>query len=194
MLSKFVLEPQGHIRKPFKRLQAVDPLAPITPVPLKTKVQRQQRGNPKTPVPMNKFTTRQIQGSQNQTAARVLFTPRANQQHPRTGHIPASQPPPSPTPLRAHQPLPTSSPDSSSSHSEAEDRLRVRLERLNLQPQSASGSQSPRAGPHSKPTRVPVKPKTRGGAKDVWHFFEKESECHTCILCRCVIYFIFLTL
>lgn len=181
---KFVLEPQTRIRKPSKRLQAVDPLAPITPVPPRAKVQRKV---PETP--MTKFAARRIRGSQNKKAARVLFTPRASQHG--TGPDPANEPPPSPTPLQAHQPQPfsTSSPGSSSSQSGAEDRVRVRLERLNLQPQ-ASGSQSPRAGPHSKPTKAPLKHRPKGGAKDVWQFFKKEAGCNTCILCQCVTDFI----
>jgi len=180
--------PQTRVRKPSKRLQEVDPLAPLTPVPPRAKVQRKVPGKTKTQVPITKFAASQIQSSQNKTAARVLFTPRASQH--RTHPNPADESPPSPTPHRPQQ-FPTSSPDSSASESEAEDTARIRLERLNLQPRAALGSQSPRAGPHSKPT-ASSKYKPKGGAKDVWQFFKKEPGCNICVICQCVTDFIFL--
>jgi len=60
-----------------------------------------------------------------------------------------------------------------------------------LQPRAASGSQSPRAGPHSQPTKA-SKYKPKGGAKDVWQFFKKEPGCNICVICQCVTDFIFL--
>ena len=62
-----------------------------------------------------------------------------------------------------------------------EDEVRAGLEKLNLQPRSSSGSQSPRAGPHSKLAKVQ---RTKGGAKDVWHFYEKTGPERVCILCK----------
>jgi hypothetical protein len=61
--------------------------------------------------------------------------------------------------------------------------VRTGLERLNLQTRSISGSQSPSAGSHSK-QKKPFRP--RGGAKDVWTFFQKALGNQICILCQCV--------
>ena len=125
------------------------------------------------------FASRHIQGSQKRTAATILFTPCVRQHHP--VQVPAHQQPPSPTPQPAKPPLSLSS-SSSPSGSESEDEVRVGLKRLQLKPRS--GSQSPRAGPHSKQHGIASRPK--GGAKDVWTFFEKSSVRHICILCKCV--------
>jgi len=127
------------------------------------------------------FASRQIQGSQKRTAATILFTPRARQHH-HPHQVPAHQQPPSPTPLQSSRPSLSS--NSSPSGSELEDEVRIGLKRLDLK--SRSGSQSPRAGPHSKQPKITSRPK--GGAKDVWTFYEKSSMRHTCILCKYVNY------
>jgi hypothetical protein len=70
--------------------------------------------------------------------------------------------------------------------------VREGLRRLNLEPRSSSGSQSPRAGRHSKQARVSPKAKGTGrGAKDVWTFFEQVANKRNCILCQYVISLIF---
>jgi len=129
------------------------------------------------------FASRQIQGSQKRTAATILFTPRARQHH-HPHQVPAHQQPPSPTPLQSSRPPLSLSSNSSPSGSELEDEVRIGLKRLDLK--SRSGSQSPRAGPHSKQPKITSRPK--GGAKDVWTFYEKSSMRHTCILCKYVNY------
>ena len=65
--------------------------------------------------------------------------------------------------------------------SDVEDEVRVGMERLELQSSSSSGSGLPRAGPHSKQKNTS---RPRGGAKDVWSFFEKGLGRHTCMLCK----------
>ncbi|KAF8812618.1 hypothetical protein BYT27DRAFT_7182580, partial [Phlegmacium glaucopus] len=169
---------ESRIRKPSKRQQGIDPLLPITPARPKAST----RTIP-VPVPPTSFASRQIQVSQNQVAATVLFTPHARQ-HRHTGPVPAYHPPTTPTPLGAPKPVTSLSSNSSPSDSEVEDEVRIGLERLDLKSQSGSqsGSQSPRAGPHSKQRKVTSRP--RGGAKDVWIFFEKSSDRHTCLLCK----------
>jgi len=179
IFPKFIVEPQTRIRKPSKRLLELDPLAPITPARPKAKG-RQKDPAPVTPalLPPTSFASRQIQASQNRLAATVLFTPRrghpGSQQH---------QQPPSPTPYRFQPPLISAPPSLSSDASDLEDEVRAGLQRLDLQPHSSSGSQSPDAGPHSKVKKAASKP--RGGAKDVWEFFKKSetSQRHTCELC-----------
>jgi hypothetical protein len=186
IFPKFIVEPQPRIRKPSKRLLEIDPLATITPARPKAKG-RQKDPAPVTPAPLppTSFASRQIQASQNRLAATVLFTPRRHRGHPGSQQ---DQLPPSPTPYRAYQtPLIPTPSSSSSDTSDLEDEVRNGLQRLDLQPQSSSGSQSPaspRAGPHSKVKKVAPRP--RGGAKDVWVFFEKpeNSHRHTCVLCK----------
>ena len=154
-------------------------MAPLTPAPPKRQPRRQE--NPmKTPVP-TAFVSRQIQGSQNRRAAAVLFTPCTPQtQNPRVRVL--NQP--SPTPQSIYPPIqrqPTVL-SRSSSDSDIEADVREGLIRLNLEPRSSSGSQSPRAGRHSKQARA--LPKAKGGAKDVWTFFEKVDNKCNCILCQ----------
>jgi hypothetical protein len=185
-ILKNSLDLQGRIRKPSKRKEGVDPLLPITPA-----------RPPKTiPVPFApvSFASRRIQGSQNRAAAAVLFTPRANTAKQHHGPVPANQyPPPSPTPQRGQSPLKsvlTLSSDNSPPGSDIEDEVRIALEKLDLHSQSSShsrsGSQSPRAGPHSTQHRAQ---RPKGGANDVWKFFEKSSARTTCVFCKYVHYF-----
>jgi hypothetical protein len=73
--------------------------------------------------------------------------------------------------------------------------VRIELEKLDLRSQSGSqsrsgsssrsGSQSPRAGPHSTQHKAQ---RPKGGASDVWKFFEKSSGRQTCIFCKYVHY------
>jgi hypothetical protein len=175
------LQAGSRIRKPSKRKEGVDPLLPITPAR-----------------PPLTFASRRIQGSQNRAAAAVLFTPRARKQHHGPVPLTANQyPPPSPTPqraLRAQSPF-KSTLASNNSSSDTEEEVRIELEKLDLHSQSGSqsqsgsrsrsGSQSPRAGPHST-QRKAQRPK--GGANDVWKFFEKSSECSTCVFCKYVLF------
>ena len=171
-LIKISLDLQGCIWKPSKRKEGVDPLLPITPA--------------RPPV---SFSSRRIQGSQNQAAAAVLFTPRKQQHH---GPAPNQYPPPSPTP---QQPLTLSSNNSSSG---TEDEVRIELEKLDLHSwtgsQSRSGSRSrscspsPHTRPHSTMTQHKLQ-RPKGGANDVWKFFDKSSERHTCVFCKYVHYF-----
>lgn len=176
------------VRKPSQRQQGIDPLAPLTPAPPKQPYrQRQtQKQVPKTPVPA--FSSYQIQASRNQQAAAVLFTPRTPRT-PRTrnqrGPIPAHQQHPSPTPHHVN-PLvqPTVFPVSGSG-SDVEDEMRAGLERLNLEPLSSSGSSSPRAGRHSRPSKArPIQPKSKAKANDVWTFFEETGNQRKCSLCK----------
>ena len=183
---KVALDLQSRIRKPSKRKEGVDPLLPITPA-------RPPRTIP-VPVAPVSFSSRRIQGSQNRAAATILFTPRshatAKQHH---GPPPANQfPPPSPTPQRAQSPL-KSVLTLSNNSSDTEEEVRKELEKLDLHSQSgsrsrsgSSGSQSPRAGPHSIQHRAQ---RPRGGANDVWKFFEKKSGRAICIFCKYVHYF-----
>jgi hypothetical protein len=170
------------VRKPSKRQQGLNPVVPLTPAPApKTKSHPQiPPKTPTTPLPPapSSFVSHQIHKSQNRfnrTAARVLFTPHAIQHH-------APQTPDSPTPYSSNE-QPVSLSDNPSG-SEVEAEIGTGLKRLNLAPSSSSsGSQSPRAGPHSKARIISSKPK--GGAADVWKFFEKsESNRHICILCK----------
>lgn len=135
------------------------------------------------------FASRQIQGSQNRAAAAFLFSPRTNTA--KRGPVPATHyPPPSPTPLRIQSPLKSvlalqSDNSSLGSDSETEDEVRIGLEKINLRSQSSqSGSEAEsHAEVHSKQHRAP---KPRGGAQDVWKFFEKlsGSERHKCLFCK----------
>lgn len=168
------LQPEGRTRKPSKRKEGIDPLLPITPA--------------RPPV---SFASRRIQGSQNRAAAAVLFTPRKQHHGPVPG--PANQyPPPSPTPQRVQTPMELNFTHtlSSNNSSDTEEEVRIELEKLDLHSQSGSqsrsGSQSPRAGPHST-QRKAQRPK--GGANDVWKFFEKSSARQTCAFCKYVQYF-----
>ena len=173
----------GRVRKPSQRQQGIDPLAPLTPAPPKQhRHQHQvQQQIPKTPVPAT-FAFRQIQASQNKRAAAVLFTPCTPNQR---GQVPARQQHPSPTPYSAHSPVQSNVLPVSGSGSNVEDNVRAGLERLNLQPNSSSGSQSPCAGPHSRQPRArPVQPKTKGKADDVWTFFEETGNKRKCTLCQ----------
>lgn len=181
------LQVQGRIWKPSKRKEGVDPLLPITPAKPAAKT------NP--PPPPGPYASRRIQGSQNRAAAAVLFTPRKQQQGP--VRVPANQyPPPSPTPQRVRSPLKTGfTLSSNSSSSDTEDDVRIELEKLDLQSRSGSRSgsgspsQSPRqphAGPHSTQRKVQ---RPKGGANDVWKFFEKSPGRHTCVFCKYVHYF-----
>lgn len=185
-LPDFSLDLQSRIRKPSKRQQGIDPLLPITPAKVPKAIP--------VPLPAVSFASRQIQGSQNRAAAAVLFTPHAKstaRQH--RGQVTANQyPPASPTPLRTGSPLKSvltvsyGTPPTLAG-SDIEDDMREGLERLDLhsrsRSQSRSGSESPRAGPHSK-HKVVKKP--RSGAKDVWRFFENSSGRQKCLLCKCV--------
>jgi hypothetical protein len=69
--------------------------------------------------------------------------------------------------------------------------LRIELEKLDLCSRSGShsrsGSQSPHAGPHSTQHKAQ---RSKGGANDVWNFFEKSSGRHSCKFCKCVHYFL----
>jgi hypothetical protein len=75
------------------------------------------------------------------------------------------------------------------SESESESDIRTGIKSLNLQPRSRHAS------PHSG---QPIKRRNKGGAKDVWSFFEKEKHKNVCLLCKyvynlyvlCVILFI----
>lgn len=175
----------GRIRKPSKRLQEIDPLATLTPAPPPKIRHQRQKQQVQTPVPSN-FASRQIQGSQNRRAAAVLFTPHLQRQG--AGLVSGHQLSPSPTLQRAIQPQqPLLS--FSGSDSEVEESVRVGLERLNLAPQTSSDSQSPQAGPHSKQNPVPKQ--SKGGAKDVWTFFDKSGDKHVqCVLCKYVKFFL----
>ena len=154
-------------------------MVPLTPAPPpKTKSRHQIPTTPVPPAPSS-FVSRQIQRSQNrfnQTAARVLFMPHAIRHS-------APQPPDSPTPHPSHE-QPVYSLSDNMSGSEVENEIGTGLRRLDIaKSSSSSGSQSPRAGPHSRARNIPFKPK--GGAKDVWKFFEKsQSNRHICILCK----------
>ena len=176
ILSEFIVDLPPRIRKPSKRLQEIDPLAPITPA--RPKPTRRQQPAPTTPVcptghPHVTFASRQIQSSQNRLAAAVLFTPHGNN---RSGHqAPQNQPLSSPTPHRSAQQPATGS------GSDVEDGIRAEMRRLELGLSSSSDSGAPRAGPHSKEKNLS---RPRGGAKDVWSFFEKGFGRHTCILCK----------
>ena len=133
-LLKIDLDP-GHVRKPSKRKEGVDPLLPITPA-------RFPRTIP-VPVAPVSFSSRCIQGSQNRAAATILFTPRshANTTKQHRGPLPANQfPPLSPTPQRGQSPLKSVLALSSNNNSDTEDEVRKELEKLDLQ--SQSGSQS----------------------------------------------------
>lgn len=183
IFSKFIVEPQTRVRKPSKRLLEIDPLAPITPARPKAKG-RQQNPAPITPTPLppTSFASRRIQASQNQLAATVLFTPRHHHGHPGSRQ---QQQPPSPTPYRISQPPLIHAPSSPSSNaSDLEDEVRAGLQKLDLQHESSSGSQSSHAQPYSKVKKAAPRP--RGGAKDVWAFFEKSesSHRHTCAFCK----------
>jgi hypothetical protein len=158
----YLEHPQGRIRKPSKRQQGLDPVIPLTPAPPKTKARSQQQ-IPVTPL-LTSFASRQIQASRNQAAATVLFTPRTK--HSFIPHHDS----PSPTPFQEASQLISSS-------SEVEEEVRGGLERLELQ----SDSQSP-VSPLAKHPKVKSRPK--GGAKDVWNFFEKSSEQNICIICK----------
>ena len=170
LFFKKFLGPKSRVHQPSKRLQEIDPLAPLTPAPPKTK----QRKKPVSKTPIPPFATHQIHGSQNQRAAAMLFTP--HRQHMRAGPTSIPQQPPSPTPQRT----PTSSILLSPTGSDVEEDIRAGLEKLDLQPRSSLGSQSPWAGPHSKQIRAKTKP----GAPDVWSFIEKTAQHRTCILCK----------
>ena len=191
MINKYIfifnLDPKTRVRKPSQRQQGLDPLAPLTPAPPK-KHQRQRPENPpKTPVPTT-FASRQ-------RAAAILFTPR-------TPHTPHIRNPRSRVPHQPFSTLQSTHPQvqvantilsNSSSDSDIEDNVRAGLARLNLEPRSSSGSQSPRAGSHSKQARIPPKAKGKDReAKDVWTFFEKTDDKRHCILCQYVIFLIFL--
>jgi len=174
-------------RTKSKRLLQIDPLEPLTPAPPKAKKKSHRQPQPKTPIVVpSTFATRQVQNSQNRRAATVLYTPRTH----RTGGAQPQQPQ-SPTPqsihLETHSTLQPASQsilhetsagtgDLSDSDSELEQSIGDALQALNLS-RSSSGSSSPhapRAGRHSKhQKKVALKP--RGGAKDVWSFYEKKT-------------------
>ena len=139
---KFIVEPPTCICKPSKRLQEIDPHAPITPAWPNPK--RHQQPAPTTPVqPLTSFASCQIQASQNCLAATVLFTPHGKKHH---GRHPVSHQPPSPTPHQpAQQPLLVSANSQengppSGSGSDIEDEVGTGMQRLNLQSSSSSGS------------------------------------------------------
>ena len=128
--------------------------------------------------PPSSFVSHQIQQSQNRLAARVLFPPNATQRQRQGVHF---------TPTPAHQPESSTllQRPSNETDSDVEPEVRAGLERLDLSNSSSSqsGSQSPRAGPHSKTRNIHSKPK--GGAKDIWSFYEKsETNRHRCIFCK----------
>ena len=160
-------------------------MAPLIPAPPRKRQRPRQPNLPKTPVPTTgTFASRQIQASRNRRAATVLFTPRPRHtpyiQNPR-GQLP-NQPSPTPQSRTTSSPAqPFFSSISGSSSDTEDDVTRVGLERLILEPSSSSGSQSPRAGHHSKQARVPPKVK---GAEDVWTFFEEAGNERNCILCQ----------
>lgn len=140
----------------------MEPITPIRPKPGKSRLQPRPQVQPTTPTAPTLFASLHI-NSQNQRAARVLFTPRSK--HP--SHALAQQQP-SPTPqsaeLPAHPALSfpstshhTSSESSDSSESEMEKSLETALAALNVHSQSSSGSSSSRAGPHSIPPGPPPK-------------------------------------
>ena len=133
LFFKKFLGPKSRFRQPSKCLQEIDPLAPLTPAPPKTK----QRKKPVSKTPIPSFATHQIHGSQNQRAAAMLFTP--HRQRMRAGPTSLPQQPPSPTPQRG----PTSPILLSSTDSDVEEDVRDRLEKLDLRPHSSSCSQSP---------------------------------------------------
>ena len=138
-----------------------------------------QRQVPKTPV-SSTFAARQIQSAQKKKAAAILFTPHAPHQGRSQVHTYQSQA--SPTPHYPHQTPESPILSSTSRDSDVEVDVRVSLEKLNLERRSSSGLQSPCAGPHSKQAKVRVQ--TKGGAKDVWTFFDKTAQHRTCILCK----------
>jgi hypothetical protein len=170
-LIKISLDRQGRIRIPSKRKEGIDPLLPITPAR-----------------PPGSFASRRIQDSPNRAAAAVLFTPR---KHHGQFPGPANQyPPPSPMPQRAQSPPKNALALSSNNSSDTEEEVRIELEKLDLHSQSGSqsrsGSQSPRTGPHSTQHKAQ---RPKGGAKDVWKFFEILSARQTCLFCKYVHYF-----
>ena len=176
--------PHARVRKPSKRAQHLDPLAPLTPAQprVATSHSRPKQLEKKTPTaPLSNFASRQIQGSQNQRAAAVLFTPRTKQH---VGPVPACRQQSSPTPHTPHPHTVLQFESESSSASEVEEDLGAALQGLNLQSQPGAGSQHPHAGPHSMHKR---RPRPRAGAKDVWTFIKKSSEQHICVLCECVL-------
>lgn len=70
--------------------------------------------------------------------------------------------------------------------------MRAGLEKIDLRSQSPdSASDPPHAGPHSKQLAASKVLKPRGGAKDVWKFFEKLSGRHTCVFCKYVNFFLY---
>jgi hypothetical protein len=171
-------------------------LEPITPA-------RPKKGKshpPLKPVTLaatpSTFATQQVQNSQNQRAATVLFTPRPKQ---RANEALTRERQPSPTPQSIQPPVhsslhpasefvPHDIPSAGTGNDSSDDSepLETALQALDIRSHSrcsSSGSSSPRAGPHStqrKKTRL----KPRGGAKDVWTFYEKSLGRQVCTLCK----------
>lgn len=166
-LYKIYLErSQGRIRKPSKRQQGIDPVIPLTPAPLKTKARSQQQ----IPAsPQVTFASHQIQASRNRTAAEVLYTPRTKRHHV------FRQESPSPTPLQDAPQL------ISLDSEEVEEAVRGGLARLELEDRSDSQSSDSISVSAELPK---VKSRPKGGANDVWKFYEKSSDRHICIICK----------
>ena len=162
-------------RKPSKRAQQIDPLLTITPAKSPAKAKG-------SVVPSTPFAAQQIQGAQNRRAAALLFMPHAVL-HPSLGPARLRPLSPSPVPVPDHSTSPLAPGDSSDSDS-LEDEVRDGIKKINLVATACfgSGSKSPCTGPHSKQRVTSLKP--RGGAKDVWSFFEKSDKHHNCILCK----------
>jgi hypothetical protein len=139
----------------------MDPVVPLTP----GKPKHQAPPGPVTPLAA--FTK-----PQHHHAAAVLFTPRKQQGQT---HVTQSQPSPTPKssipsfPLR--QSVDLSSDDSLGGVPEG-------IQRLDLAQSDSSISHSSETGTHEQ-----KKKKKKGGALDVWHFFNKEGSESICKFC-----------
>jgi hypothetical protein len=173
-------------------LAKVDPLEPITPArPKKGKSHPPLKPTPAVPPT---FATQQVQNSQNRRAATVLFTPRPKP----SGNEPlARERQPSPTPQSIQPPVHSSldpasefvphdisSAGTGNDSSDDSEPLETVIQALDIHSHShRSSSGSPRAGPHST-QRKKTHFKPRGGAKDVWSFYERSLGRQICKLCQ----------
>lgn len=174
--------PQGRIRKPSKRQLGTDTAAPLTPAP-PPKARSRLQNPPATPQP-GSFASRRIQESRKKTAATVLFTPRTKQHQRHLSHspTPGHQQPPSPCPFQASE----ETSQLALSDSEVEEEVRAGLEKLDLQPQSddSAPDSPPSNHPKVKTAKTVKTARPKGGAKDVWNFYEKSSDRNICIICK----------
>ena len=142
--------------------------------------------------PVTPFVAQQVQTAQNQQAAALLFTPHVVPRPSFDFSVPRALLGPSrlrqvsPSPL-AHRSASPLAPDDSSDSDSVEEELGDGLKKINLTAavRPSPKSKSPRAGPHSKQRGTAAKPK--GGARDIWAFFEKSDGRHNCILCKYVL-------